>query len=226
MNYLRFLVLGLAFDLGGCSGVVNIQADDSTHFEQIELSYPLGSSAMYRLRLRMAKAEGEFTQSVLAGDRIQIEGVTIPGPSSVNGAADLKYASLAIGADSARTEYEAGATRVYSYIGIARTRFDLTLSDASTTYFFDDASTELYFQYGLSHAFTDKVSAGFAWAGSFRPSSSTTSETDLSVDFKVLRELQLVGGYRWLDHHNQENDDDSAVEIDFDGPFIAISIPL
>ena len=208
----------------GCVNVVSIDAEDSVEFGTFEVSIPLDRDSGTHLRLRGSRADGEFDQTLDSDERIQVGDARIGGAAEVEGAIDLSYYSVAIGSGAVNPGMLAGESRQSYYLGVARTEFDLTLEAADRRFDTRGDSTELYMQYGFHHAFADTLEFGFDWAISFGRDFSGISEIDLSLDYRLMRQLYLSGGYRWLEYVNAQEDEDSNLEVDFRGPFIGLKL--
>jgi hypothetical protein len=116
--------------------------------------------------------------------------------------------------------------RTSLYFGLAKTRFDLTLRGADDSYRMQDESDELYLQYGLHSAFSETFEIGLEGAFSFGREYSGIGEIDLSLDYALLPQLHLSGGYRWLNYAYGIDSDESNIEVDFRGPFIGLRFVL
>lgn len=224
-----FRLLLLLASVGGiaaCANVVSIDADDSVSFSNFEASMPPGADSATRLRLRGSKVDGAFAQSLDSDERIRTGDANIEGPTSVEGDLELAYYSLAIGWDSSSPGLTADDLRQRFYLGLARTDFDLVLADAAERFRGRDHTTELYLQYGLRHAVSDSFALGLDWAVSLGREFSGIREIDLALDFRLLRQVHLAGGYRWLDYVYAEEESESDIEVDFRGPFIGLTFAL
>ena len=221
------LVLALGANAACVSdSVVDIDAKDSVRFANFEVSIPLDDGAATRLRLRGSNANGEFDQSLDADERIEIGDTRIRGPAVVEGDVDLSYFSLAIGWNPSASGSLSADFRQYFYLGVARTDFELALKSDGKRYRDSDRTTELYLQYGLQHAVSESLAIGFDWAVSLTPELSGINEIDLTLDYRLTRQVFVFGGYRWLDYVYAEADLDSEIRVDFCGPFIGLAFAL
>lgn len=208
----------------GCVNVVSIDAEDSTDFAQLEASAPLDASGPWRIQLRASTSDGRFSQSLDSGERIEIGDQSIAGPASVAGELDLAYYSIAIGSATSGAKPLTGELRGGYYFGIAITEFDLILDDGTARFDESDGTTELYLQASLDYGINDSFGFGFAWAGSFGSDLSGISEIDLELGLALAGPLRLSLGYRWLEYNYAEKDDESHIEVDFRGPYVALEL--
>ncbi|MDH3387077.1 MAG: hypothetical protein OEN02_04155 [Gammaproteobacteria bacterium] len=208
----------------GCN-VVNIDVDDSVNFSDFETSAPLPDQDHLRIRLRGSTANGEYGQFVVDGELIRINDTPLFGPREVSGTADVSYFSIALGEDYTTGELAPGELGVQRYVGIAQTSLDFTLQDAGTTYSLSDTTTEIYLQIGAVYALSKRVNFGLGLAGSWSIENSGITEIELSLDYRIIKQLKLDGGYRWFEYsygEKQDDSNDSAIDLDFKGPFLGL----
>ncbi len=223
----RAVILIAALALAsGCVSVVSIDAEDTTQFAHFEASAPLDDSDRLRLQLRASSSDGEFTQQLDPGERIEIGDDSIFGPTRVAGDLELVYYSIALGFTMPDLELDSGQLRFTYYFGIAQTELDLRLVDGPRRFDERDGTTEFYFQAALDYRAGDRLNLGLAWAGSLGPGLSGIGEVDLELTYRLAGMLRVGGGYRWLEYIYAEKDDDSHIEVDFRGPFFAIALAL
>ena len=215
-------VAALAF-ASGCANVVSIDAEDRTRFAHFEVSAPLGNQDPWRLQLRASSSDGKFEQSLESFERIEIDNASVFGPATVAGEIDLVYYSIAVGAADA-SQPRAGELHGAYYVGVAVTEFDLELDDGVTRYTDRDGTTELYLQFSFDYGIGDSLEFGLAWAGSIGPDLSGISELDLELGWRLAGPLRVAGGYRWLEYIYAEKDDESHIEVDFRGPYLALGL--
>lgn len=206
-----------------CVSTVSIDAKDKVSFTELAASVPLDDDHS-RIRFRAARANGDFTQTLQAGNLILINDSSISGPAVVDGEIDLRYYSIAIGFETA--DISSSSLRFGYYFGLAQTSFDLTLREGGSTYQADDDTTELYLQYLISGALSENWDLGFSWAFSIGREISGISELDLRLEYEVAKNLSIAGGYRWFDYEYGLGGDESNLSIDFRGPFIGLHFPF
>jgi hypothetical protein len=220
------LVLVFVGLTSGCVNLVNIDARDNVEFGNFEASVPLGDDPTKRLRVRGSTANGNFVQTLDPDERIQVDETRIGGPADVDGEVDLAYYSIAFGSDRDPAGVLAGQTWQTYYLGVAQTEFDLRLENDRQVFVKSDGSTELYLQYGLRYAVSEDLLFGFDWAFSFGREFSGISEIDLLLDYRLVRQVYLSGGYRWFNYVYADEDEDSNLEVDFRGPSIGLRLAL
>lgn len=223
----RLLVPVAALALAsGCANVVSIDAEDRTRFAHFEASAPLGNSDRWRVQLRASSSDGKFEQSLEPGERIEIDDESVLGPANVAGDIDLVYYSIAVGVDSSASQPLAGELHGGYHVGVAVTQFDLELEAGATRFTDRDGTTELYLQVSLDYGIGDSLDFGLAWAGSIGADLSGISEFDLELGWRLAGPLRVAGGYRWLEYNYAEKDDESHIEVDFRGPYLALVLAL
>lgn len=209
----------------GCaSNVVSIDAKDSVIFNTLETSFPVSRNGHVRVKLQGSRTSGDYTQAVPDRMMILIDDIQIRGPTTVNGTADLTYASMSIGAVD--TFGKDSRIKGLGYIGVAQTNMDLTLVHEDTTYSTNDRTTELYLQWGLSYLIAPSLYAGGTMAFSLGQDLTGIREIDLKLDYALFEHLEFMAGYRWLKYDYLVEDDESVIRINFKGPFIGLNIPF
>jgi hypothetical protein len=220
-NLLAVLVPIIA---SGCVSTVDIEAEDSVSFPNLDLSFPAGDDPVNRVRIRASRASGEFGQTLDLGEWIRVEDGSIAGPAEVDGELDLDYYSIAIGRDG-RFERSEGVRSSW-YIGVAQTSFDLSLTNGRRQFNIRDDTTEFYTQFGLYAEVYESLDFGMAWAFSLGSEFSGISEIDLLLEYRLHEHAMLSAGYRWLSYEYGNSDYDSDLEVDFRGPILGLHLPF
>jgi hypothetical protein len=211
--------------LNACaSNVVSIESEDSVSFTTLETTIPLSSDGILTLKLRGSRTSGDYSQAVPDGMMILIDDIQIRGPAEVTGSTDLTYASASIGVEGEFGKDE--RVQGLLYLGVAQTNMDLTLIHEGTTYVTNDRTTEMYMQWGLSYEIVPSLWGGGTWALSLGPDLTGIKEIDLQLKYALFAHLEILGGYRWLKYDYLVEDDESIIRIDFNGPFIGLSVPF
>ena len=73
---------------------------------------------------------------------------------------------------------------------------------------------------------TEKINAGVSVAFGRNLDLSGTSEVDVLLNFETGKHMEIEAGYRWFTYDYLSEENDSGVEIDLNGPFIAVNFPL
>jgi hypothetical protein len=214
--------------LNACAdNVVNIESEDSVTFTTLETSFPVSSQGALRVKLRGSRTSGDYSQTVPDGKMILIGDTQILGPTGVNGSTDLTYASVSIGTDNVfDNPGKKEKLRGLIYVGVAQTNMDLTLTHEGDTYTTNDRTTEFYMQLGMDYEIVPSLYAGGTWAFSVGPDLTGISEIDLKLDYAIIRHLEIMGGYRWLEYNYYVEEDESIIDVDFRGPFIGLNVPF
>lgn len=212
--------------VSACSSIVNIEVDDSARFRDFETSILLPDPNNMRLRLRATQIDSDFTQSVNANERLNIDGASIVGPTEFVGEYDVTYWSIALGSDDTAGDLEAGDTRFAGYIGIGKTDFDLSMENSGQVFRVSDDEPELYVQYRVVYAINSRLNFGFSGAAGLSGDFDGSREYELSLEYELLRQLVVTAGYRWFDYFYFADDSDSDIELDLSGPFIGFKLPL
>jgi hypothetical protein len=207
-----------------CVSTVSVDVEDSVEFPNLEVSIPVGGDAAQRVRVRASRAQGEFRQSLDSDERIFIDNTQISGEAEVEGELELEYYSVAIGRDG-RLE-NSGGLRTSLYLGIAQTRFDLSLAEGQRKLETSDDTVELYMQVGFFAEIAKSLDFGLTWAASVGRDFSGINEIDLLLEYRLTENLILSGGYRWFTYEYGLADDDSNIEVDFRGPVLGLNLPF
>ena len=227
VEYFTFFMLVVL--MSACtSNVISIDSEDRSNFTTLETSIPVSDKIGARLKLRVSRAEGVYSQTVPDGKLILIDDIQIRGPTDVGGTTDLSYGSISVGSDNI---FDGGEElqhklRTSVYFGLAQTIMDLTLLHDGVTYRISDRTTEFYMQGGISYKVNPELYAGGTYALSMGPDLTGISEADLRIDYTLFKHLQLIAGYRWLEYGYLVEEDDSIVRVKFRGPFIGLYIPF
>lgn len=222
------LCLLAAIFLNACAdNVVSIESEDSVTFTTLETSFPVSSQGDLRVKLRGSRTSGDYSQTVPDGKMILIGDTQIQGPTEVNGSTDLTYASLSIGTDGMFGNTGMAAKwRGQMYFGAAQTNMDLTLIHEGDTYTTNDRTTEMYMQVGIAYEIAPSLYGGGTWAFSVGPDLTGISEIDLKLDYALFRHLEVMGGYRWLKYDYLVEQDESIINVKFNGLFIGLNVPF
>lgn len=221
VGYLTYLMLIML--MSACSSnVISVDAEDSTTFTTLETSIPVSKDDSVRIKLRVSRANGDYTLAVPDEKRIVIDNIDILGPTDVSGTMDLTYGSISIGGDDIFQE----KFRFGVYVGLAQTVMNLTLVHEDTTYRTSDRTTELYMQAGLSYAITPSFYGGGDYSMSFGPNLTGLFEFNLKLDYELFKHLHIMGGYRWVDYHYYVEEEESSIKIKLRGPFAGLYIPF
>ena len=209
-----------------CVSTVDIKVDDEVNFYHLEMDLPVADSDTNRVRIRASGTSADYEQSLDADETIRTEGATISGPIELGGDLDVEYYSLAYGWDKRASLTEPGSQATSFYLGLATTRTDLDVDNPNDELSFSESTIELYSQFGFRHLISKKFDIGLAWAFSFGPNLSGFSEVDLMLTYELTRQLRFMGGYRWYRYETEEINDDSNLEIDFQGPVLGFELSL
>lgn len=219
-------MLLLAFLGSACSSIVNIEVEDRATFNDFEVSMPLPNADDMHLRLRGSRIDGNFSQTIDSGDRINIEGSSISGPAKIDGEYEVTYWSLALGFDNTGTDMLPGQSRGAGYIGLGQTNFDLSLDDSGRALSVEEEEVEFYFQYRFVQALTESFNFGFAGAAGLTTDFDGSREYELILEYELSRQLILTGGYRWFDYFYFSDESDSDIELDLHGPVLGLKLSL
>jgi len=180
------------------------------------------------VKLRGSRTSGDYSQAVPDGKIILIEDIQIRGPTEVSGSTDLFYASISIGTENLFTILQTRPEKLHAiaYLGVAQTNMDLILIHEGTAYKTNDRTTEMYMQMGLSYEIFPTLHGGGTWAFSLGPDLTGMSEFDLKLTYSFFRQMEIMGGYRWLRFNYYVEDDESVIHVNFRGPFIGVNVPF
>ena len=226
MNLRLAAVIGLSQMCLACVNVVSVDVEDDVSFVDFEASAPLDDSGATRIRVRSTQVDGDFDQTLDAGEAILVDNNILFGPTEVTGEMDINYWSLAIGQDDRSQAGVAGTMRPVYYFGVSQTRWDLDVNRAARGFSTSDETTEIYFQYGFLYTFRPSLELGFSWATSIGQDVSGINEIDLKMNYAPLENLGVTAGYRWFDYEYGLGAEESHLEVDFRGPYLGLSLQL
>lgn len=215
--------------------VVNIDAKDEVTFSTFETSFHPLEHSRNRIKIRASQASGDYEQTIFNNEAIRIEGTEISGPTQIQGTADLTYYSISFGRDILlnRRSSKNGRSPAKFYLtwdaGLALLDMDLTLENGGSRYSANDNTMEPYGQVGLLFSITPSLDSAITLSGStdsiFSDESTAITELDLKLNYRFVKHVGIMGGYRWVNYHHYGGYN-SDIDIEFNGPFVGINVPL
>lgn len=222
-----FWVMILTLACSGCDNLDDIVMEDDVEFPDFEFTYQLPDNENVGLKVAGFSVSGSDRQSIADGDLIDIEDTRIWGPEDVSHSVTLEHIELTL--FGKQGSGQAGAPRLNgtNFLGIAHTRFDLTLVDQDTRYTSKQQSTSLFVGYGIEYHLNDFWGASLSGAYGYGFDLNSFTRIDLGLEYRPIQFLTVRTGYRWFSHYWTEPDDDlnsSSIDIDLDGPFLSLGL--
>lgn len=220
----RLLLLGSGtILLLACSStnVVNLEGSDSTSFTEFRTSFPLTrKDETERIKIRVTKTSGEFNQDLADGKIVDFENFQLTGPDQVMSKTELTMASISYGrVDKVLRE----KFFMSAFVGVSRTNFKIDMNSASgPTTDVRNKTFEVYVDLGIYREVLPYLNAGLSAAFSRNPSLTGVTEWDVSLAFRPIKHMEIIGGYRWFKYDYFTTDFDSGIIVELKGPFIGL----
>ena len=213
--------------LQACSStnVINIEGKDRTGFYNLQTTFPVSDKEdAYLVKLRAMTTEGEFAHTIPDGKIIDYEDIQIVGPDEVTGEMRISTGSVSFGV---LDDLMADRFFMSAFAGIATTRFKGNFKTQSgITSEIENNTFEVYVDLKVMRELSEKVNAGVSAAFGRNLDLSGTSAVDILINFETGRHMEVEAGYRWFKYDYLSEENDSGVEIELNGPFIAVNFPL
>ena len=217
---------GLAL-LWGCSStnVVNLEGSDTTSFYDMRASFPVTrEDENERIKIRLTKSEGEFSQDIADGKIVDFEDFQLVGPDQVRSDAEITVASISYGriGQTLRENFFMSA-----FAGISRTNFEIDMeTESGLSTGVRNKSFEVYVDLGIYHLLLPYLSAGLEAAFSRNLSLSGITEWGVVLNFRPSKQMQIMAGYRWFKYDYFTTEYDSGIIVELNGPFIGLDLPF
>jgi len=213
--------------LQACSStnVVNIEGKDGTGFYNLQTTFPVSDKDdAYLIKLRAMTTEGEFANTIPDGKIIDFEDIQIVGPDEITGDMRITTGSVSFGV---LDDLMADKFFMSAFAGVATTRFKGNFQTQSgINSEIENNTFEVYVDLKVMRELTEKINAGVSAAFGRNLDLSGTSAVDILINFETGRHMEIEAGYRWFTYDYLSEENDSGVEIDLNGPFIAVNFPL
>jgi hypothetical protein len=224
MHVLRLVLSGIfAVMLSACSStnVVNLEGSDSTTFSDYRAAFPVSEDGYSeRIKVRITQASGEFGQDIAEGKIIDFEDFQLTGPDQVNSVTELTTASISYGSIGKvlRDDFFMAASA-----GVSRTNFEIDMEAASgATTGVRNKTFEVYVDLGIYYEVLPFISAGLEAAFSRNLTLSGITEWGVMMDFRPMKHMAFIGGYRWFKYDYFTADYDSGIIVELNGPFFGL----
>ncbi len=228
LRFYRLLVLAAAITmLPACSStnVVNLEGSDSTSFTELRTSFPLSrKDETERIKIRVTKTNGDFNQDVADGKIVDLENFQLTGPDQVTSVSELTMASISYGrVDKVLRE----KFFMSAFVGVSRTNFKIDMASASgLSTDVRNKTFEVYVDLGIYREILPYLNAGLFAAFSRNPSLTGITEWDVSLSFRPMKYMEIIGGYRWFKYDYFTTEYDSGIIVELKGPFIGLDFPF
>jgi hypothetical protein len=223
-RYLWLLLSGLALAVvNGCSStnVVNIEGSDSTTFSDYRASFAISDDGYSeRIKVRVTGANGQFGQEIAEGKIIDLENFQLTGPDYVDLTTELTTASISYGSVGKvlREDFFMAASA-----GVSRTNFEIDMvSESGAVTGVRNKTFEAYVDLGIYYELLPFMNAGIEAAFSRNLSLSGFTEWGLIMDFRPMKQMAFIWGYRWFKFDYFTTDYDSGIIVELNGPFFGL----
>lgn len=219
-------VIVLLSACGGTSNIIDIDAKDDVTFPTLETSITINKEKDVSINIRASTSNGKFHQYIPDGKVIVIDGTDIFGPGRVNGDIDLKTLSVGLGSEHLLESHSHKRLDIVGYFGMFSTDMDFSLTDGFSNYRVMDNTKGIFAKLGFSYLFTPSLKATASLSGSVALADIiTSSESEIRLDYQLIKHLNVMGGFRWLNlTHSDESD--SYINMNFRGPFFGLYVPF
>jgi hypothetical protein len=224
LRFPRQLICGTGLaTLVACSStnVVNLEGSDSTTFTDYRASFAVSDDGYSeRIKIRVTQAKGEFGQDIAEGKIVDFEDFQLTGPDHVDAITDITVASISYGAvgKALREHFFLSA-----YAGVSRTNFEIDMdAESGTSTGVRNKSFEAYVDLGIYYEVLPFVNAGLEAAFSRNLTLSGITEWGVVADFRPMKHMAIIGGYRWFKYDYFTPDYDSGIIVELNGPFIGL----
>lgn len=238
---MRLFILAMVtggFILTGCSlneNLVDIHGEDKQVFfpeGEIEVRLVEHSAGQpdwnyAAISAGYAHSEGQFKQTLSAGETVSIDGTYIDGPTTLDNDASLAVGYLRATYHSLSNE----AFEWYAGAGLGLINMDFTTMTNSERRTISDNQPSMNVLFGLGYHFSPVVGID-GNIGLYLPAfgffdSASLYEQQLRLTVTPSESVQLFAGYRQWSYDNEMNDtlfERSAISFDFAGPTAGVTL--
>jgi len=209
--------------VNGCSStnVVNIEGSETTSFSDYRASFPVSEDGYTdRIKVRVTRASGQFGQEIAEGKIVDFEDFQLTGPDFVDAATNLTTASISYGSVGKvlREDFFMAASA-----GISRTNFEIDMeAESGATTGVRNKTFEAYVDLGIYYELLPFMDVGIEAAFSRNLTLSGFTEWGLIMDFRPMKQMAFIWGYRWFKYDYFTTDYDSGIIVELNGPFLGL----
>lgn len=230
MKYVALICLPMFVTACSTTNVVqDIKPSGDVTFSTIESTYPVAKylDGDLKIKVRASKTSKLLGQSLAPGKEIEVGSQTIYGPTKVSLDTELTFLSIGMGYETRLFDMGLDNWTGIFYWGISQADINLTLGNQGSSYDLDKTNTELFAQFGFSYKATSSLNfEAFYQFGSGGLVCCYYDDSELRLRYQLLKHLEVLAGYRWLNYEYFKPTSYSDLKIDFWGPFAGINIPF